>query len=240
MFNQENKINDGSSPTLIFWDDGLTSLSIGGLLSEVSLKGNFGNHCKNSNEGNTNATLWEDNLTNISIGGLFSEASLQDRRDINHEQELAHNNNNGQSSRSISGLLSEASLLGEGRFGDCNKTWETRRDIKQPPLPLISDSLHAFLENRTDHPQVPCPDLPPEPSHLSMLDAEDTCHAFSFRKRTTTSPKVHEQVNIVAHVMRCFPVIFSVSISNITIVRSLELATHMIMEFEYLAGKWKS
>ncbi|EOA16401.1 hypothetical protein CARUB_v10004555mg [Capsella rubella] len=187
---KENKINNGAGPTLLFWDDGLTSLSIGGLLSEVSLKGNFGSHCKNSN-----ATLWEDNLTNVSIGGLFSEASLQGRRNIKHEQEPTHYNNNGLSTGSIGGLLSEASSVGEGRFRDCNNTWETKRAIRQPPLPLISDSLSAFLENRTDNPRVPCPNLPPEPSHLSILDAEDTCHAFSFRKRTTTSPKVHEQVS---------------------------------------------
>ncbi|KAG7618981.1 hypothetical protein AtNW77_Chr4g0319301 [Arabidopsis thaliana] len=188
----ENKINDGSGPTLLFWDDGLTSLSIGGLLSEVSLKGNFGNHCKNSNAGNANATLWEDNLTNISIGGLFSEASLQDRWHMNNEREPAHN---GQSIGSIGGLLSEASILGEGRISDCNKTWETRRAIKQPPLPLISDSLDAFLVNQTDNRRAPCPAPLPESSHSSILDAEDTCHAFSFRKRTTITPKVHDQVS---------------------------------------------
>lgn len=193
MFNQENKTNDGSGPTLLSWDDGLTSLSIGGLLSEVSLKGNFGDHCKNSNAGKANATLWDDGLTNISIGGLFSEASLQDRRDINLEQEPAHNKNNDQPSVSFGGLLSEASSLGEGRFSDCNKTWESRRAITQKPLPLISDSLDAFLVNRTDQPLAPCP-APPEPSHSSILDAEDTCHAFSFRKRTTTSQPVLEEV----------------------------------------------
>ncbi|XP_010446478.1 PREDICTED: TSL-kinase interacting protein 1-like isoform X2 [Camelina sativa] len=187
---KDNKIHDESGPTLLFWDDGLTSLSIGGLLSEVSLKGNFGNHSKSSN-----ATLWEDNLTNISIGGLFSEASLQDRCNIKHQQEPAHYNNNGQSSGSIGGFLSEASPVGEGKISDCSKTWETKRAIQQAPLPLISDSLNAFLDNQTDRPRIPCSDIPPEPSHLSIFDAEDTCHAFSFRKRTTTSPKVHEQVN---------------------------------------------
>jgi len=185
---------------LLFWDDGLTSLSIGGLLSEVSLKGNFGNHCKNSNAGNANATLWEDNLTNISIGGLFSEASLQDRWHMNNEREPAHN---GQSIGSIGGLLSEASILGEGRISDCNKTWETRRAIKQPPLPLISDSLDAFLVNQTDNRRAPCPAPLPESSHSSILDAEDTCHAFSFRKRTTITPKVHDQVKCFSSYAAC-------------------------------------
>uniref|UniRef100_A0A1J3CS20 TSL-kinase interacting protein 1 n=1 Tax=Noccaea caerulescens TaxID=107243 RepID=A0A1J3CS20_NOCCA len=163
----ENKINDGSGSTFFSWDDGLTSLSIGGLLSEVSLKGNFGNHCKNSN-----ATLWVDNLTNISIGGLFSEASLQD---INREQVSTRNNNNDQPN---GGLLPEASDLSR------NKTWETRR------------ALNSFLVNQTDQPRAPSPAPTPfELSHSSILDAEDTCHAFSFRKRTTTSQKVLEQVS---------------------------------------------
>lgn len=167
------------------------------MLSEVSLKGKFGDHCKNSNtvNANANATLWDDGLTNISIGGLFSEASLQHRIDINREQEPAHTKNNDQSSVSFGGLLSEASSLGGGRFSDCNKTWESKRAITQKPLPLISDSLDAFLVNRTEQPQAPCPAPPTsEPSHSSILDAEDTCHAFSFRKRTTTSQPVLEQV----------------------------------------------
>ncbi|CAN8276062.1 unnamed protein product [Cochlearia groenlandica] len=190
----ENKLSNGSGPSYFSWDDGLTSLSIGGLLSEVSMKGNFGNQSKNSN-----ATLWVDNLTNISIGGLFSEASLQDRC----EQQPARNNNEeDKPSVSIGGdLLSEASSLGEGRFSDINKTWETRkRAISKQPLPLISDSLDAFLVNQTDQRQAPSPSPalpppPPEMSHSSILDAEDTCHEFSFRKRTTTSQNVLEQVS---------------------------------------------
>ncbi|KAJ4880107.1 TSL-kinase interacting protein 1 [Raphanus sativus] len=171
----EKKINNGSGPTFFSWDDdGLTSLSIGGLLSEVSLKGN------DSKNSNANPTLWVENLTNISIGGLFSEASLQGKR----------------------GIISEASSRGEGRFSDGNKTWETRGATSQHPLPLISDSLDAFLVNQTTgqpraprHAPPPPPPPPPELSHSSILDAEDTCHAFSFRKRTTTSPKVLEQVS---------------------------------------------
>lgn len=187
MFNQEKKINNESGPTYFQWDDGLTSLSIGSLLSEVSLKGNFGNGSKNSN---ANPTLWDENLTNISIGGLFSEASLQGRRG---KEESTHNHNgNQQPSVSIGAFLSEASSRGEGS----NKTWETRGATSQQPLPLISDSLDAFLVNQTtDQPRGPCHATPPpEVSHSSILDAEDTCHAFSFRKRTTTSPKVLEQV----------------------------------------------
>ncbi|XP_018508989.1 uncharacterized protein LOC103835124 isoform X2 [Brassica rapa] len=184
----EKKINNGSGPTFFQWDDGLTSLSIGGLLSEVSLKGNFGNGSKNSN---ANPTLWDENLTNISIGGLFSEASLQGRRG---KEESTHNNSgNQQRSVSIGAFLSEASSRGEGS----NKTWETRGATSQQPLPLISDSLDAFLVNQTkDQPRGPChAPPPPEVSHSSILDAEDTCHAFSFRKRTTTSPTVLEQVS---------------------------------------------
>ncbi|CAH2075964.1 unnamed protein product [Thlaspi arvense] len=207
----EKKTNDGSGPTFFSWDDdGLTSLSIGGLLSEVSLKGSCGNHSKNPNSGgNANATLWEDNLTNISIGGLFSEASLQHRCGINREQESTHCNNNDQPN---GGLLSQASSLGEGR-----KTWETRKAVsQQQPLPLISDSsLDAFFVSQTEQPRAP-----PELSHSSILDAEDTCHAFSFRKRTTTSQKVLEQVKLLPC---CF-------ISQYAFLIGLEFATR---EFEF-------
>ncbi|KAF8048025.1 hypothetical protein N665_2714s0001, partial [Sinapis alba] len=183
----EKKINDGSGPTFFQWDDGLTSLSIGGLLSEVSLKGKFGNDSKNSN---ANPTLWDENLTNISIGGLFSEASLQGRRG---KEESTHISNGTHPSVGIGAFLSEASSRGEGS----NKAWETRGATSQQPLPLISDSLDAFLVNQTtDQRRAPChAPPPPEVSHSSILDAEDTCHAFSFRKRTTTSPKVLEQVS---------------------------------------------
>ncbi|KAJ0233535.1 TSL-kinase interacting-like protein [Hirschfeldia incana] len=185
----DKKINEGSGPTFFQWDDGLTSLSIGGLLSEVSLKGKFGNDPKNSN---ANPTLWDENFTNISIGGLFSEASLQGRRG---KEESTHNNNGNQPSVSFGAFLSEASSRGEGRFSDGNKTWETRGATSQQPLPIISDSLDAFLVNQTtDQPRAPChAPPPPDVSHSSILDAEDTCHAFSFRKRTTTLPKVSEE-----------------------------------------------
>ncbi|CAH8369313.1 unnamed protein product [Eruca vesicaria subsp. sativa] len=186
----EREINNGSGPTFFQWDDGLTSLSIGGLLSEVSLKGKFGNNSKNPN---ATPTLWDENLTNISIGGLFSEASLQGRRG---KEESTHNNNSNQPSFSIGAFLSEASR-GEGRFSDGNKTWDARGTTSQQPLPLISDSLDAFFVNQTTgQPKAPrhAPP-PPELSHSSILDAEDTCHAFSFRKRTTTSAKVLEQVS---------------------------------------------
>ncbi|CAH8369268.1 unnamed protein product [Eruca vesicaria subsp. sativa] len=187
----EKEINNGSGPTFFQWDDGLTSLSIGGLLSEVSLKGKFGNNSKNPN---ATPTLWDENLTNISIGGLFSEASLQGRRG---KEESTHNNNSNQPIFSIGAFLSEASSRGEGRFSDGNKTWDARGTTSQQPLPLISDSLDAFFVNQTTgQPQAPrhAPP-PPELSHSSILDAEDTCHAFSFRKRTTTSAKVLEQVS---------------------------------------------
>lgn len=96
--------------------------------------------------------LWADSLTNISIGGLLSEASLQ------------------------------------GRFnaGDA-KSNEANAGLQ--PSQLICDSFDAFLAGQMNQSQGPRPltptlPLPPPPqySHSSILDAEDTCHAFAFQK----------------------------------------------------------
>lgn len=53
------------------------------------------------------------------------------------------------------------------------------------PSQLISDSFDAFLARRMNHSQGPRPltsTLPPYVSHSSIWDADDTSHAFAFRK----------------------------------------------------------
>lgn len=86
--------------------------------------------------------LWDDMLTNISIGGLLSEASLQ------------------------------------GKFNSEMKSNGSTADLQ--PSQLISDSFDAFLAAQMNHPQGPQP-VPQQP-RSSILDAEDTCHAFAFQK----------------------------------------------------------
>lgn len=89
------------------------------------------------------STMWNDSLTDISIGGLLSEASLQ-------------------------GLLNSC----DPRSNGSNPGLQ--------PSQIISDSFDAFITA-----QVNCfqgPGLPPHSSSSSILDAEDTCHAFAVKK----------------------------------------------------------
>ena len=89
------------------------------------------------------SALWDDGLTNISIGGLLSEASLQ-------------------------GLLNSCDPRSNGS------------NPGTQPSQLISDSFDAFITA-----EVNCfqgPRLSPHSSSSSILDAEDTCHAFSVKK----------------------------------------------------------
>ncbi|XP_039004045.1 TSL-kinase interacting protein 1-like [Hibiscus syriacus] len=76
---------------------------------------------------------------------------------------------------SIGGLLSEASL--QGRLGSCDPK---SNGITSGSSQLISDSFDAFLGGQMN----PCknPRLPVQDSHSSILDADDTCHAFPFQK----------------------------------------------------------
>ncbi|KAJ9170277.1 hypothetical protein P3X46_018397 [Hevea brasiliensis] len=87
--------------------------------------------------------LWDDSLTNISIGGLLSEASLQ------------------------------------GKFSNCDPKSDGSNAGLQPSQ-LISDSFDAFIMAQVNHSQAPKP--PSHGSSSSILDAEDTCHAFPFQK----------------------------------------------------------
>ncbi|XP_022739389.1 TSL-kinase interacting protein 1-like [Durio zibethinus] len=87
--------------------------------------------------------LWADSLTNISIGGLLSEASMQ------------------------------------GKFGNCDPKSNGGIAGLQSSQ-LIFDSFDAFLAGQMNPSQNPRP--PQQDSHSSILDAEDTCHAFPFQK----------------------------------------------------------
>ncbi|KAK8673757.1 hypothetical protein V6N13_112072 [Hibiscus sabdariffa] len=86
--------------------------------------------------------MWADSLTNISIGGLLSEASLQ------------------------------------GSFGNCDPKSNGITSCLQSSQ-LISDSFDAFLAGQMN--PFKNPRQPVQDSH-SILDADDTCHAFPFQK----------------------------------------------------------
>lgn len=171
------------------WDDSLTNLSIGGLLSEVSLLGKI-NNCDSKSKG-MNSTSQPIQLlsSDISIGGLFSEASRQGNVTDNEAKfsgtkpsTLFKVDNNGNlasfhwddsfTALSIGGLLSEASQ--QAKIDHPNKS-------ELQPTPLISDSFDSFIfgggrsQTQKSKPST-------QVSHASILDREETCHAFAFRK----------------------------------------------------------
>lgn len=79
----DHVVNDVPVPPAVSWDDSLTNLSIGGLLSEASLL----NKINNPTQGSENKSNLQpiELVSDISIGALLSEASLLDKIN-NHEQ----------------------------------------------------------------------------------------------------------------------------------------------------------
>lgn len=211
------------------WDDNLTNLSIGGLLSEISLMRKIsGSHDGNVKE---SAMMPTGQISNISIAGLLSEASLQ--RKVSNPDTNSENNSTLQpillipSDISIGGLLSEASLLSnkrkldtqsmEGRLAQLQSPWDDsfttlsiggllseaswqsrvgcKLETKEGksnlhPSTSVPDSFDAFLATQLNADlQVLKPAS--HESRSSILDAEDTCHAFPFQKSqslTTDAP----------------------------------------------------
>lgn len=146
---------------------------MGGLFSEASLQGIFSNNDLKSSQPSID----------ISIGGLLSEASLQGKLNYNevaldgknivdhHQQSpvpIAWDDN--LTTLSIGGLLSEASLQAKiNNNNNKNKAGDG----------FISDSLDAI--NVSSHVKTNC---------SSILDAEETCHAFAFRKFSSSTKNV--------------------------------------------------
>ncbi|KAB2052003.1 hypothetical protein ES319_A12G090300v1 [Gossypium barbadense] len=106
---------------------------VGSMENEVTMDGSI----------EQSLAMWADSLTNISIGGLLSEASLQ------------------------------------GRFGNCDKKSNGISSGLQSSQ-LISDSFDAFIAGQMNPSRSLRPPL--QDSHSSILDADDTCHAFPFQK----------------------------------------------------------
>ncbi|XP_058186023.1 TSL-kinase interacting protein 1 [Rhododendron vialii] len=197
----DDEVNSGNSvaPSLVPWDDSLTNLSIGGLLSDTSLLGKIGN-CDPKSEG-SKLHMQPIQLisSDISIGGLLSEASMQGK--FNDHQSKSNGSKLGMepildkdlvqsavpwddslTNLSIGGLFSGASLL--GKMDSCNLKSNGGK-LGFHPTPLISDSLDAFIAGEINsQPQDPKP--PSYASCSSILDAEETCHAFPFRKLSSS------------------------------------------------------
>lgn len=206
-------------PPTVPWDENLTILSVGDLLSEISLQGKINGsdpssisipgllseasllgamRCpsmKQENESSLQPLFLGS--SEVSIGGLFSEASLLSNKNKSDPQSTEAGHAQIQSpwddsftTLSIGSLFAEASL--QAKIGGKVAVKESK-SILEPFAPsqsldfLISAQLHAPF-------QKPKPSLH-EPN-LSILDAEETCHAFPIQKLqsrrdvTTSSARV--------------------------------------------------
>ncbi|KAJ8544094.1 hypothetical protein K7X08_028605 [Anisodus acutangulus] len=166
----------------------VSDISIGGLLSEVSLQGKLSTEMKHENIVELQPPTFS---SYFSKGSFLSEASSQGKiSDFN----LASKGSFGLKETSecgahieskfswdfnlinlsIGGLLSEASLL------EKVKNHDQRSEGKPSSQP---DSLDAFVAApMNSHPEISKPSS--HELHSSILDAEETCHAFPVRKKS--------------------------------------------------------
>ncbi|CAA3027219.1 uncharacterized protein LOC111397137 isoform X3 [Olea europaea var. sylvestris] len=207
----------------VHWDDSLTNLSIGGLLSEVSLQGKISNSVNKSGVppigsisdmgiggmlseaslqgkiGNADLKLDSESSlqpiisasNDISIRGLLSEASLLSSKSKSGVQQTMEGSSaplqspwdDNLTTLSIGGLLSEASL--QEKVNGCHSGLKGSKSSFQPSTSL-SDSFDAFIAAQLNsHSQALKPAS--HESHSSILDAEETCHAFPVRKLPSSS-----------------------------------------------------
>ncbi|CAA0831857.1 Unknown protein [Striga hermonthica] len=205
------------------WDDNLTNLSIGGLLSEISMQAKLNNSDPNSvtkpvmqpvgliSDISIGDLLSEASLlgkmcnpgtrpenesslqpiflaaSDLSIGGLLSEASLLSNKNNLDAQKIEARHAQIESpwfdeltALSIGGLLSEASLQAKAGGGGT-----MLKDAKSSLLPntLLSGSSDSLIFSQLNgNSKWTKPSSSPVPNHLSILDAEETCHAFPVPK----------------------------------------------------------
>ncbi|XP_030973600.1 TSL-kinase interacting protein 1 [Quercus lobata] len=125
------------------------------------------------------SALWVDSQSNISIGGLLSEASIQGKfKNFDPITDCLPN-------ISIGGLLSEASLQGKSDNCDPNSLGSNAGLQQTQP---ICDSFDAYIAAQINCPQGPR--LSTQDSHSSILDAEETCHAFPCKKFSSSGKDV--------------------------------------------------
>lgn len=219
------------------WDDSLTMLSIGGLLSEISLQGKINGSAPSSvnRSGAQPISLASDisfrdllseaslfgkmrcasmklendsslqpfflGSSDVSIGGLFSEASLFANKNKSDTQSTEAGHAQTQSpwddnftTLSIGGLLSEVSLQAK----TCGTIVKESKSSLEPFA--SSQSLDSLTTAQLYAPSQKPKPLMHEPN-LSILDAEETCHAFpiqrlqSSRDITTSNARVGSSGN---------------------------------------------
>lgn len=163
-------------------EDGSTNLSRGRLLSGPSELVRISN----------NELISSD----ISIGGLLSEASLQGKLHNNGDmvtngrmmghQETPIRWDDSLTALSIGGLLSEVSMQAK-----INKSGpkSSERDVMGHPSTLNSDSFDAMISSQLkSNPHVSKPSS--HECRSSILDAEETCHAFALKKFVSSNKSV--------------------------------------------------
>ncbi|CAN4114216.1 unnamed protein product [Withania somnifera] len=164
----------------------VSDISVGGLLSEVSLQGKMSSEMKKDNRAEQQPPPFS---SYFGTGSFPSEASsqgkicdfnlaskgasgLNETPECRHQVESKFSWDSNLTNFSIGGLLSEASLL------ENLKNHDERGEEKPSSQP---DSLDAFVAERMNsHPKI-SKSLSHE-LHSSILDAEETCHAFPVRK----------------------------------------------------------
>ncbi|XP_011100918.1 TSL-kinase interacting protein 1 isoform X2 [Sesamum indicum] len=169
------------------WDDNLTNLSIGGLLSEISLQASLLRKMSNPSmkpESETSLQPIFLESSDISIGGLLSEASL-----LSNKNKLAARIVDGGcvqtqspwddnlTTLSIGGLLSEVSLQGKAGYSPELNESKSSLQLNAHLLDSYDSLISAQLNANSQIPKPSCNE-----SNLSILDAEETCHAFPIQK----------------------------------------------------------
>ncbi|KAL2528172.1 TSL-kinase interacting protein 1 [Forsythia ovata] len=221
--NDEATTHIGPIQSTVHWDDDLTNLSIGGLLSDISLQGKINNSVNKSglhpigliSEISIGGLLSEASLqgkignpdlkldsesslqpivsasNDISVGGLLTEASLLSNKSKSGVQQTMEGDcaqlpspwDDNLTTLSIGGLLSEASL--QEKVNGCHLGLKGSKSSFQPNASL-SDSFDAFIAAQLNtHSQALKPTS--HESHSSILDAEETCHAFPVRELPSSS-----------------------------------------------------
>ncbi|XP_047323089.1 TSL-kinase interacting protein 1 [Impatiens glandulifera] len=168
---KENAINSLAKTTMP-WDDNLSNLSLTRLITETSFPRNT-NSLTQRAKGNSLEPL-QLISSDISMGALLSEASMQNKIDNIKPEFNAHDSmlnpeiwDGGLSNLSLGGLFSDLSMLGKLLGSNSDKS----KSGSQDPFTTYPSNLQPSQLNPSSN-----------FSHSSILDAEETCHAFNFRK----------------------------------------------------------
>ncbi|KAM3359839.1 TSL-kinase interacting protein 1 isoform X1 [Capsicum galapagoense] len=164
-------------------------ISIGGLLSEVSLQGKMSTEMKQENRVGLQPPPFSSYfstgsfLSEVSSEGKISDsnfaskgtAGLKETSEYGHHIESKFLWDSNLTNLSIGGLLSEVSQL------EKLKNHDQRSEDKPNSQP---DSLDAFVAARMNsHPEISKSSS--HELHSSILDAEETCHAFPVCKASS-------------------------------------------------------